>query len=110
MKIKESADLKLSPVFNLVFILVSLLLSFLSKNSFLFLTGMTVLCILFYFFFDKSLPPVLLFAAFFGWFFFQGQLIDALMKGKDLVYLDTISTTRPVVVLIGIVATLSFFL
>lgn len=110
MKKKESANLKLSPVFNWVFIVVSLLLSFLSKNSFLFLTGMAVLCILFYFFFVKSVPPVLLFGAFFGWFFFQGQLIDALIKGKDLVYLDTISTTRPVVVLLGMVATLSFFL
>lgn len=81
-----------------------------SETPALFLTGTAVFVIFFSFFFNRGAPPVLLFSFFFQWLFFQLQLIDALIKGKNVIYLDYVSQTKPMIILLGLLAVGCFFL
>src|ERR1044071_9226972 len=89
--------------------IASLVLSALSSDPWLFLYGMGVIIFLVTMMYNEAEPPVLLFSAVMAWFFHQGQLINALVKGQDLSSLGYYSATRPTVVWLGLTAILIFY-
>lgn len=89
--------------------LLGLIGTYFSKDPGLFLLGAALLILFTYLFFNKTLPPILLFCFIFQWFFFQGQLLDALLKDQSITALDYISETRPEVIQLGFIGTFFFF-
>jgi hypothetical protein len=94
---------------KLVVGVASLVLSVLSRDSMLFLYGMAVIIFLVSIMYNEAEPPVLLFSAVMAWLFYQGQLINALVKGEQLIQLGYYSATRPTIVWLGLTAILVFF-
>lgn len=88
---------------------IGLVGSALSQDPFLFAVGTLVLAVFLYFFYSKTVPPILLMSAFFQWLFFHGKLLDGLLKGKGVGELIKVSSTMEEIVLLGFVGTTVFF-
>ncbi|CAN5373925.1 hypothetical protein BH09BAC3_BH09BAC3_13010 [soil metagenome] len=72
--------------------------------------GFLTLIFFVYLFYNKNLPPVILFSCFFQWLYMQGQLLDGLLKGITISKLDYVSYTKADVTFLGLIGTLLFFL
>lgn len=105
--LNKSHDLKAPAILLACFL--SIILAWISKDSILFLAGSVSFIFFLYIFFNKNLPPVILFSFFFQWLFLQGQLLDGLLKGESIVTLDYSSVTKIDVTVYGLIGTCLFF-
>lgn len=81
-----------------------------SKEPILFAVGVILFVLFYYKLLNPLIPPVLLFCFVFQWFFNQGQLVQAVLKGVPVGALLARPRTAEHVILLGLIGTSSFFL